>query len=70
MKELKFSYDSKVQVVGINNPDRVEHLNAFIGLTGEIISYIRMNSEITKYKVLFDDNEQHYFFEDELIEVK
>ena len=61
MKEIKFSYDTKVQVVSINNPD-VDHLSEFIGLTGEIISYIRMNSEITKYKVLFDSNEQHYFF--------
>ena len=71
MKEIKFSYDTKVKIENINDLERASHLKSFIGQTGEIISWIRMDSETTKYKVIFDqENEQHYFFEDELIEVK
>ena len=69
MKYLKFSYDTKVIVNHIRNPERVDHLSKFIGLQGEIISWIRLNEKTTKYKLRFNDNQQHYFYEEELKEI-
>lgn len=66
MKDLKFSYNSILTIQKIINPERAEHLSKFIGESGEMISWIKMNERVTKYKIRFQNGEQHYFFEEEL----
>ena len=68
MKEPKFHYESKVVVKNLNSI-KAKHLEGFIGKQGKIISWIRINDETIKYKLKFDNDQQHYFYEDEIYEI-
>ncbi|XZH99883.1 hypothetical protein ACSXEK_15740 (plasmid) [Clostridium perfringens] len=62
----KFSWDDKLKVIKINNKEKAEHLEEYIGQTGEIINRISITKEDRRYKLRFDDDNTFYFKEDEL----
>lgn len=62
----KFNWDDKLKVIKINNKEKVEHLEEYIGQTGEIINRISITKEDRRYKLRFDDDNTFYFKEDEL----
>jgi hypothetical protein len=65
MKQEEYQIGNKVKVIKIINPDKVEHLESYIDKEGYLGNYIVLDG-IYKYKVIFNEADQHYFRYDEL----
>lgn len=64
-KEKKiFNTGDTVEIQKIKDELRAKHLSGFIGKTGMIISWILYDG--FRYKVRFNNQETHYFLEEEI----